>query len=658
MSELEATALDLAQRQALEYGKDLARLFSLEQGKRHEIEALNHMLETVLESIPQGLVVTDAAFVIERGNPAFRRLFPGTSEIRGQLLAELVENAAFSALVTRLGTSEGGTVEFFLKDQEYRALTATFAALHGASTRQWVILFQDQTHARRLERQKTDFVNLLANELRAPLASVVEYAEGMATNPEDQQQRAALLREGAQRLEHLIVELLRFSELAQSDYTPDAFVEIDLETYIRNLLSTFHALADDKLVITQLFAPEPIRPIQTNPALLTTALTQLILNALDGMSAGGVMRLDVLPDDTDVIIRVSDSGSQIPLEERETIFALSPHRGPFEAGDKLRIGLPIAKRAVDRLGGDLILEKSGTAGTTFQIRLPYEVANAAALNAHLQEQLDARHRQSMLYANDLKQVYKKLQVVNSELRATNTQLEEANRLKSNFLGLVSHELKTPIASLETALHLFKRMGTDNLTADQQVLLAQITQNHAQTRTLIDQLVKHAALVSKQGTLTLAATDLVSVMAGVMRASEPIALSRGLNLSLESTESKIIVQCDAKLIEEAVWQLVQNAIKATPAGGSIIVRAASDYDNVTVQVHDTGRGIARDKQEAIWHEFTQTSDFLQRGVDGLGLGLALVRYVATAHHGQVTLQSEIGIGSVVGFWLPRTPPGPE
>ena len=109
--------------------------------------------------------------------------------------------------------------------------------------------------------------------------------------------------------------------------------------------------------------------------------------------------------------------------------------------------------------------------------------------------------------------------------------------------------------------------------------------------------------------------------------------------------------DRERLGEALWHLMHNAIKFTKAGGQVMTSAYLDGDRLVVEVKDTGIGVSPEQQSLIWEAFGQLSDPLKRTMEGLGLGLALVRYVAVAHGGNVILQSEPGVGSVFGFWIP-------
>lgn len=655
-----ANEIDQAHQQALNYGKDLSRLFVVEQTRRRELETLNHTLETVLESVPQGLVVTDDQFIVQRFNPAFQQIMQMTHpNCVGKALPDLIPDVRFVETLTWLANNPPRAARTEFNSGKNSAITAFFAPLPDSHN--WIILFTDQSHARRIEQQKTDFVNLIAHEVRTPLTIILGYTElimedvNNAENIGTVRQRLEPIYESGRQLQKIVDELLHFAEVSRGNYHPDQLLDVDIEQLIQDIIKAFRSYADDRLILTQVFIPEKIPLIQTNPAILTTALTHLVLNGLEVAPAGGILRIEVMMETTELLIRISDTGTQIPFDKREAVFELGAYiLLPTGKKGDMRLGLPIAKHAIDRLGGLLTLEASGGKATVFQIRLPVQQNNLPDVIQRLQGELKAKHQQSIAYATDLRQLYSRLQDKNRELKVTNAQLEESNLVKSNFLGLVSHELKTPIASLETALYLFKRTGTQNLTVEQHEMLGQISVNHQRSKELVEQLVKYAGLLSKQGTLDMRPVNITRLIEKIQQTALPMAQSRGINLETEVFAS-VSLTGDERVLEEALWQLVYNAIKATNTGGQIIIRCHTSDGFVSLEVQDNGCGIPLEKQHSIWESFTQTTDYLKRGMEGLGLGLALVRYVAQAHSGKVILQSEPGVGSLIGFWIPTFQP---
>ena len=106
-----------------------------------------------------------------------------------------------------------------------------------------------------------------------------------------------------------------------------------------------------------------------------------------------------------------------------------------------------------------------------------------------------------------------------------------------------------------------------------------------------------------------------------------------------------------LLAEAIYHLTHNAVKFTSTGGKVTVRAHTDAAGFHLEVNDTGSGIPAERLPTLWDSFSQMADPLLRGVEGLGLGLALVKYVVNAHGGEVWAKSQQGVGSTFGFNLP-------
>jgi signal transduction histidine kinase len=135
--------------------------------------------------------------------------------------------------------------------------------------------------------------------------------------------------------------------------------------------------------------------------------------------------------------------------------------------------------------------------------------------------------------------------------------------------------------------------------------------------------------------------------------DPMAQARSVRLSYRTLGSVPLVYGDRDRLAEAIYHLAHNAIRFNRQGGSVKLTCRAELDKVILEVADTGMGIAPDKLPEIWRDFAQLADPLRRGVEGLGLGLPLVRYVIKAHGGHVWARSEPGQGSVFGFSLQAT-----
>jgi signal transduction histidine kinase len=258
--------------------------------------------------------------------------------------------------------------------------------------------------------------------------------------------------------------------------------------------------------------------------------------------------------------------------------------------------------------------------------------------------------------DDLVQVNQDLQNTYMELAQVNRELQEMDRLKSAFIGVITHELRSPFANIAFSLQIFMRYGVDNLLPEQREQLSQLTNSLEQAKAMVDNLVTFATFLSKQGELSLQPVALGQVVDETLKALEPMARNKEQALRVDVPANLPPLQGDPERLSDAVHHLVQNAIKFTGTGGEIWVRCRVEDSRLVFEVEDNGVGVAADKLEGLWEGFAQMADPLRRGVEGLGLGLALVKYIVTAHGGQVFARSEVGEGSTFGFRLPMTGPG--
>ncbi len=655
---------ELAHRQALKYGEDLARIYIAEKAKREKLEIAYQALDAIFNSTPDGLVVLNDAFVITQANAAFGQLaeLPVEHVVGVSLADVLLSDKILPALRDfAAGDVVSTELELTITRPTKRALLLSVARLHAGRLGGWVIVIHDQSKRKRFELQKAEFVNIAAHELRTPLSALLGYgemllesinAEPNGGNPEYRDYVESMLK-GSYRLNNIVKELVQFAELSQGDIQAQGLRDFRVAEIVESVVSDVERQAAQRQVKLELSIPDSSLQMLADPTLLHTALYQIILNGINFNVAQGTVRIEVLEINNRISICIADTGIGISRSDLETIFQ------PFyqvEPSDTRRVGglglgLSITQRSVAELGGHLTVDSTLGEGTTFTMQLPFQQPSPDAEFQDLQAQLNASYQQSIVYAHDVQELYRKLQEAHKQLQEINIQLEEANKLKSDFLSVVSHELRSPFVSVDFALQTFPRYGLDRLSQEQRELFDQLTQGIDSARSMIDNLVKSASLLSKQGRLNLTTFDVPELLTETVESLRPMAETRGLSLEIQATQGLILPSGDKERIGEAVWHLIHNAIKFTKPGGQIVVRARVETDNLVLEVKDTGIGIAREHQSRIWESFSQVADSLKRGMAGLGLGLSLVRYVAVAHGGQVILQSEPGVGSVFGFWLP-------
>ena len=169
--------------------------------------------------------------------------------------------------------------------------------------------------------------------------------------------------------------------------------------------------------------------------------------------------------------------------------------------------------------------------------------------------------------------------------------------------------------------------------------------------MIDGVISFATFVGKRTELRREETDFAALVEEVARPLRRIARTRKVTLAFELAQPLPLVALDQEQMSEAVHHLIHNAIKFNKAGGSVQIACDAVDSQLAFSVEDTGCGVAPDKLRTLWEAFSQTADDVQRGVEGMGLGLALVRYVVEAHRGEVFATSVPGEGSLFGFRIP-------
>ncbi len=239
------------------------------------------------------------------------------------------------------------------------------------------------------------------------------------------------------------------------------------------------------------------------------------------------------------------------------------------------------------------------------------------------------------------------------LEEANAQLQEVDRLKSDFIGVITHELRTPIANLDFAFQVLERYGTLGWSADQRKQLAEIKTGIQSAERMVDNLISFATLLSNRGGLRREWIDPRQVAEDALIAVQPAARRKQIRVKPELAPGLPPLYADRARIGQAVYQLLDNAIKFTPSGGQVWVRCRTQGNHVRLEVEDTGIGIPAERLPTLWHGFAQQGDPLRRGNEGLGIGLPLAKQIVEAHGGRVDARSTEGTGSTFAFVIPLT-----
>ncbi|MGE0131313.1 MAG: PAS domain S-box protein [Blastocatellales bacterium] len=230
-------------------------------------------------------------------------------------------------------------------------------------------------------------------------------------------------------------------------------------------------------------------------------------------------------------------------------------------------------------------------------------------------------------------------------RKARAEAEEANRLKDEFLATVSHELRSPLNAILGWARLLRdpRVREEQLTR----ALETIERNaHAQAR-LIDDLLDVSRIISGKLTIQMRPVALNRTVEGVVSDMRPAAEAKGIDLRLTESGGEISFVGDADRMQQVVWNLLSNAIKFTPDGGQVEVGLRRVGAHIELLVSDTGRGIGPEFLPHVFDRFRQANRTDAGARAGLGLGLAITRYIVETHGGSITAQSP-GVGQGASF----------
>jgi len=223
------------------------------------------------------------------------------------------------------------------------------------------------------------------------------------------------------------------------------------------------------------------------------------------------------------------------------------------------------------------------------------------------------------------------------LRLAKEEAERANSTKDRFLAVLSHELRTPLTPIAAAASLLERVAS--VPDKYRDLLPMVRRNVALEARLIGDLLDLTAISAGKVTLALAPVDMHVLVHGVAEMLRTELAERDQRLALDLAAAQPVVQADEVRMQQVVWNLLRNAIKFTPPGGSIALRSRNDGASFELSCVDDGIGIAPEALPRIFTAFEQVHRDQASYAGGLGLGLAIARGLVTQHKGELSAASE-------------------
>lgn len=230
---------------------------------------------------------------------------------------------------------------------------------------------------------------------------------------------------------------------------------------------------------------------------------------------------------------------------------------------------------------------------------------------------------------------------------------EIDRMKSEFISIASHQLRTPLTSVKTYAHLLAAGYQGKLTRDQRKFMTIILNSVERMSDLIDILLDVSRIEAGKIEVILKPTDIKELIRKILKELEPQAAAKHITLSFKAPQRRLYGEIDQVLTTEIITNLLSNSIKYTPARGKAGISIDHDDKNLLLTVSDSGYGIPLSDQTRIFSKFFRSDNITQREPSGSGLGLYLVKKIVETMHGKIRFESIPEQGTTFFVELPVT-----
>ena len=231
--------------------------------------------------------------------------------------------------------------------------------------------------------------------------------------------------------------------------------------------------------------------------------------------------------------------------------------------------------------------------------------------------------------------------------------KELDRMKSEFVAVVSHEVRTPLTSIKGSLELLGDERFHVLPPPQRELLSICQANTERLINLINDILDFSKLESSKLSLNFESVEVGKIVPEAVDHIRNLAAMKGIAIDVHMEGSAGVIEADPMRVAQVITNLLGNAIKFSPEKGKIEVWARGNEDEVTVDVRDHGKGISQRDMSRLFQRFAQLDSSTTRKAGGTGLGLVISKGIVEQHGGRIWAESAAGKGSTFSFSLPRT-----
>ena len=277
------------------------------------------------------------------------------------------------------------------------------------------------------------------------------------------------------------------------------------------------------------------------------------------------------------------------------------------------------------------------------------------LNRDLEERVAIRTREIEASAAELRRSEERLRVALEHAEQARAEAEQANRLKDQFLAVLSHELRSPLSAILGWAEILKTGRVDAAARERAV--ETIRRNARLQSRIISDVLDVSSILAGKLSLRLETIELSAVVSAALDSVRPAAEAKGVRIAVELPNDLPAISGDGVRLQQVTWNVLSNAIDFAPQGGQIELRVSHSSASVTIAITDDGPGIRPDFLPFIFDRFRQEDSSSTRPHRGLGLGLAIVEHLVALHGGCVTAANRTDrSGAVFTIMLPKPSAG--
>ncbi len=363
-----------------------------------------------------------------------------------------------------------------------------------------------------------------------------------------------------------------------------------------------------------------------------------------------MQHLKDLPADT--LYRYRTSAGEINIREIITVPVVSNKNeimGVISLGHLDRFD----KNALEILSLSAMLINSSYASLLANVKTEMLARHLKDSNQKLEvqsEELQEQAEELQQQTNELQKGSDELQMQNQELELQRIQIEEANRLKSEFLSNMSHELRTPLNSVNALSQVLSMTAGTKLNDEENNYLKIINRNGKLLLSLINDILDLSKIEAGRIELLPQEINVENLLNQVIEIATPLAESKGLLLNMDLSNGIETLETDEAKLQQVLINVVGNAIKFTEKG-EVFLKSRTGNNELFIDISDTGIGISEKDLPTIFEEFRQVDGSSARQFEGTGLGLAIVKKIIGLLGGNISVKSKLGEGSVFTIRIP-------